>query len=81
MRLIPEPTFDGLRENGVTWQPEWGDELDHMATLLNALAAHTTTPDDRYVRIQSVTGAGCSLATSLLNRLLTSKNWFPVMLD
>ncbi|RCW46955.1 hypothetical protein DFQ14_101295 [Halopolyspora algeriensis] len=47
LRYLPDPAYEGPSENHADVDDDWLDS-DHMTTLLQVLASHTTTPDNCY---------------------------------
>jgi hypothetical protein len=48
LRYLPDPAYEGQSENEADAGDDWRDS-DQLATLLQVLASHTTTPGDCYV--------------------------------
>lgn len=49
LRHLPDPAYAGQSENEAHVEGTWWADRDQLATLLQVLGLHTTTPDDCYV--------------------------------
>ena len=49
LRHVPDPEYQGQSENEIDVQGTWWADRDQLATLMQVLRSHTTTPEDCYV--------------------------------